>query len=95
MKTVYIDTKKIKGIQEMHDILQEKLKFPDYYGGNLDALYDMLTSLQEPVEIYIQDYQNKEDYHFKRYMQRFLRVLQDVEMENDRITVIVEKTGVA
>lgn len=34
-----------------HDYLKEKFFFPDYYGRNLDALYDLLTSLGEIVTI--------------------------------------------
>ena len=34
-----------------HDHLQERLSLPAYYGRNLDALYDMLTSLPEATEI--------------------------------------------
>ena len=35
----------------LHDQIQEKLGFPEYYGRNLDALYDMLTSLPESTVI--------------------------------------------
>jgi len=34
-----------------HDQLQESLSLPAYYGRNLDALYDLLTSLPEATEI--------------------------------------------
>jgi len=31
-----------------HDDLKQKLKFPDYYGGNYDALNDCLSDLEFP-----------------------------------------------
>ncbi|MBO4901759.1 MAG: barstar family protein [Lachnospiraceae bacterium] len=31
--------------EELHDYLAEKLELPDYYGRNLDALYDCLTEM--------------------------------------------------
>lgn len=34
-----------------HDHLQERLSLPEYYGRNLDALFDLLTSLPEATEI--------------------------------------------
>ena len=34
-----------------HDHIREQLSFPNYYGRDLDALYDLLTSLPETVEI--------------------------------------------
>ena len=37
--------------QRTHDYLAEKLQFPAYYGKNLDALYDLLTERQDPLEV--------------------------------------------
>ena len=34
-----------------HDHIRAQLSFPEYYGRNLDALYDLLTSLPESLEI--------------------------------------------
>ena len=34
-----------------HDYLMEMLNFPDYYGKNLDALYDCLCEIGEDTEI--------------------------------------------
>ena len=35
----------------LHDQLAEKFGFPDYYGRNLDALYDLLASY--PVQVHV------------------------------------------
>lgn len=32
-----------------HDYLAEELNFPDYYGKNLDALYDCLCEIEADV----------------------------------------------
>ncbi|WP_295609884.1 barstar family protein [uncultured Methanobrevibacter sp.] len=34
-----------------HDYLAEALDFPDYYGKNLDALYDCLTEISCEIEL--------------------------------------------
>lgn len=34
-----------------HSYLRARLNFPDYYGENLDALYDLLTEIGEPTRI--------------------------------------------
>lgn len=39
------------GLDAIHDQLAETLHFPDYYGRNLDALYDCLTDVQEDAQI--------------------------------------------
>ena len=49
MKIIIIDGKLIK--EEGHDYLKEAFNFPDYYGKNLDALYDCLTEIGVKTEI--------------------------------------------
>ena len=36
---------------EIHEIIQNDLDFPDYYGKNLDALYDCLTEMSCEIEL--------------------------------------------
>ena len=38
------------GMEAIHHLLREELQFPDYYGNNLDALFDMLTQVREDVQ---------------------------------------------
>ena len=42
-KTIELDAEKMTGVEETHRYLAKELAFPDYYGKNLDALYDCLT----------------------------------------------------
>ncbi|MBQ9593865.1 MAG: barstar family protein [Lachnospiraceae bacterium] len=44
---VQLDTKYMRDREKAHAYLQEQLHFPEYYGGNLDALYDCLTEMDE------------------------------------------------
>lgn len=44
-----IDGKLIK--KDGHDYLMEALNFPDYYGKNLDALYDCLCEINCEIEL--------------------------------------------
>jgi ribonuclease inhibitor len=43
MDYLLIDGDRFKNITELHQFLQENLDFPDFYGMNADALWDMLT----------------------------------------------------
>ena len=43
MKKVIIDMKSWKDRESAHESLKEELGFPDWYGKNADALYDLLT----------------------------------------------------
>lgn len=44
-----LDGKLIK--EQGHDYLKEALNFPDYYGKNLDALYDCLCEIKCEIEL--------------------------------------------
>ena len=39
----------------LHDTLIQLLRFPQYYGRNLDALYDLLSEISEDSELLILD----------------------------------------
>ena len=52
MKQITLDGNILADASRMHDYLKEVLNFPEYYGKNLDALYDCLTDL-ENMEITI------------------------------------------
>ena len=42
---INLDIKRMREKDEAHDYIKRMLGFPEYYGKNLDALYDCLTSL--------------------------------------------------
>lgn len=49
---VIIDGERIKTIDDFHLEIKKQLEFPDYYGENLDALWDCLTgSIDLPVTL--------------------------------------------
>ena len=52
MKTVVIDFSKCKYPMQLHNEIREKLELPEWYGNNLDALWDMLTGfIETPINI--------------------------------------------
>jgi len=51
MTTVVLDGEKIQNREMLHDILAERLNFPQWYGRNLDALFDCLTDLRKGAKI--------------------------------------------
>lgn len=48
---VILDALEMTDKQAAHKYIQCQLHFPDYYGRNLDALWDMLTTISEPLHI--------------------------------------------
>lgn len=51
MKSVILNGKKMTSIKVAHDYISRKLDFPEYYGGNLDALWDILSTISDPIHI--------------------------------------------
>ena len=46
-----IELSNFSNIGEVHDFIANELGFPEYYGRNLDALYDMLSSYNDEIVI--------------------------------------------
>ncbi len=55
MKEITLDGKYLQRTEEGHLYLMQMLDFPEYYGKNMDALYDLLTEIVEPVAIRIEN----------------------------------------
>ena len=87
---VVLDFKNILDKIMMHQYLKEKLEFPDYYGNNLDALYDMLTSLEEGTFIEIINYQNFEK-NDEKYFKSLCELFEDVNNEDLGVKIILKK----
>ena len=81
MKQITLDGNLLADITQVHDYLKEMLEFPEYYGKNLDALYDCLTDLMD-VEITITA--PEED---GAIFQKVLRVFKAADRENDELKV--------
>jgi len=77
---IVIDVKELDNLQQMHEQLRKQLQFPEYYGNNLDALYDMLTSRQAPLTIKVKKDPSKS-------WVRLMRMLRDAAAENPAITL--------
>jgi ribonuclease inhibitor len=46
----------VRSLEDFYDQMTRQLHFPDYFGRNLDALWDILTTdLEGPVEIVWED----------------------------------------
>ena len=52
-ETLILDGEKMLNRREAHDHLAERLALPEYYGRNLDGLYDLLTEREGPTRILI------------------------------------------
>ena len=75
--------------ETLHRVLAAGLQFPDWYGGNLDALHDCLTEIAQPTELVIRGGDALE-MALGSYAAAFRRVLTDSAAQNDALSVTWE-----
>jgi len=73
---IILDAKRLSQKEEAHAYLKQMLGFPDYYGNNLDALFDCLTELKDVEVNFINQEQAGE------YFARIYPVILDAAKEN-------------
>ena len=86
MTTIKLDITNIETMRALHIYLQYKLDLPAYYGRTLDALYDGLTDISEDTAIIVNA--GAACGECAENMQKLLRVFEDAQSENPRLTVI-------
>ena len=88
MKTIELNLVPLRNRKALHNYLASKLDLPDYYGRNLDALYDCLTDLQEETAIgFIRWNTETEKEETARYLYTMQRVFREAEEENPHLAV--------
>ena len=85
MKKVILDFSYAESREEIHATLKRQMEFPEYYGNNLDALYDCLTEIGEDTAVGI--YMTEDDSEISEYLRRMQMVFADAEEENDHLAV--------
>ncbi|WP_017813886.1 barstar family protein [Paenibacillus shenyangensis] len=90
MRTVWINGEDFSTIQELHEQLKSKLELPEFYGGNLDALWDCLTGMIElPLELRWVNYGISHD-RMGDQAERVRSLLEEVQEEGTGFRVVVE-----
>ncbi len=86
-KKCTIDGRRVFSLDLFYDEIARQFDFPDYFGRNLDALYDVLsTDLEGPLEVVWQD-SVVSSAAMGNEFQRLRDVLESVASERDDFTV--------
>ena len=81
MKIVILDAKKMLEKEKMHEYFAKKFDLPEYYGRNLDALFDCLCEINEPTLIKLKN----EDALQGDTKESLIRLFHDVCNENEMV----------
>lgn len=86
MNTIVCDCAGIKSAEALHEMLANRLDFPEDYGHNLDALFDCLTACRVDRELILNNWHDLE-YSLKDYSGKVLYVFHCACLENPHLTV--------
>lgn len=89
MNTITLNSSDIKSMYNMHAYLKEVFKLPDYYGFNMDALWDCLQcSFEEETTIVLKGLDSIPD-DMKYSVPVLIRVFEDLKKVGDIADVVV------
>ena len=90
MNEIRLDLTSFEDKISLHSYIKEALSFPFYYGANLDALHDELSSNTNEMSLTVVLPAAPQGM-MEGYMPRVKRVFQDAASENYHLTVKFEE----
>lgn len=87
MKRIILNGKRMISREVTHAYLKRKFGFPDYYGRNLDALWDLLSTIGKDTEIVIVHSSVISD-SLGKYGDSLLRLFDDLSEEARHVKVV-------
>lgn len=89
MRIVDMDGREMKIKASTHCYLKKVMEFPEYYGRNLDALWDLLSTISTPTTIRI-DHRDVLIENLGGYGERLIEVFREAASENDSLWVEIK-----
>ena len=84
MRKVQLNGKKMDTREHAHRHLQKQFRLPACYGANLDALWDLLSTCGEAVQVTLVN-RNDLVLALGDYGNKLIQVFKDAERENGRL----------
>ena len=88
-KRLTLNAKRMTTRELAHALIKERLRLPDWYGNNLDALNDCLGEIGEPTRIIVR-YTPALEEALGDYGVRIIRVLEQAAKENKNLTITLK-----
>lgn len=91
VKKYMLDGRKIRSVDDLYDQIQAALSVPDFFGRNLDALWDVLsTDTEGPFEI-VWKHASTSQKAMKKDFERILQFFKDLEDDRSDFKLTLEK----
>lgn len=85
-----LNGKKMDTREHAHRHIERRLRFPEWYGGNLDALHDCLGQITKPTTILVRNCRYLRE-NLGEYGARMIVLLQETTKENPNIRLILHE----
>lgn len=90
MKHIILDFEGIKTLWELHEYFKAVFHLPDYYGRNMDALWDCLYySFEFPTTITLKNVSDIPA-ELQETVEVILELFDDLQHEDKKVTVVVD-----
>lgn len=90
MNYIILDFNGIKSLWTLHEYFKEVFNLPDYYGHNMDALWDCLDcSFEFPTTIVLKNIE-KIPSEMNKATEIMLELFEDLQRDNEKVTVQIE-----
>ena len=90
MNYIILDFNGIKSLWTLHEYFKEVFNLPDYYGYNMDALWDCLDcSFEFPTTIVLKNIE-KIPSEMNEATEIMLELFEDLQRDNEKVTVQIE-----
>ena len=78
-----IDCTGLQDARQLHEKLKQELHFPDYYGCNLDGLFDCLMEIRVDTTIRLEGFMDLGD-----WKDRFVNTFANAGLENPHLDIV-------
>ena len=90
MNYIILDFNGINSLWTLHEYFKEVFNLPDYYGHNMDALWDCLDcSFEFPTTIVLKNIE-KIPSEMNEATEIMLELFEDLQRDNEKVTVQIE-----
>ena len=90
MNYIILDFNGIKSLWTLHEYFKEVFNLPDYYGYNMDALWDCLDcSFEFPTTIVLKNIENIPS-EMNEATEIMLELFEYLQRDNDKVTFQIE-----
>ena len=90
MNYIILDFNGIKSLWTLHEYFKEVFNLPDYYGHNMDVLWDCLDcSFEFPTTLVLKNIE-KIPSEMNEATEIMLELFEDLQRDNEKVTVQIE-----